>query len=320
MQQYLVRRLVILIPVFFGITLLNFVLVNLMPGDAIDAMINPRLMQSLSPDELHARRVSLGLDQPWPVRYVIWVNELVHGNLGYDFATQKPVLAEVGSLLFTTLKLQLVSFVVAVVLGILLGVYNALHQYSVFDHISTVVSYLAASVPVFFVALMLVYVFAIKLHWFPTAGQAAFRAENSLLDQLWHLILPAFVLSLGSWATLMRYCRTSVLEVMHQDYLTTARAKGLAPRTITRRHALRNALLPVITIIGLSVPGLIAGSVLVESVFNWPGMGLAIVQSIGQRNYPLLLGITAVYSVAVLLSNLTADIAYAFADPRIRYS
>lgn len=317
MSQYLRRRLLILIPVFFGITILNFVLINLMPGDAIDAMINPRQMQSMSPDELQARRHALGLDQPWPTRYVIWLNELAHGNLGYDFRTTQPVTSELGGLLISTLKLQLVAFFIAVVLGILLGVYNALHQYSLFDHGSTVVSYLSASVPVFFVALLVIYVFGIKLHWFPTSGMTG-RNSDTVVDQVSHMFLPAVVLSLGSWSVLMRYCRTSVLEVLGQDYLTTAQAKGLPWRTVVSRHALRNALLPVITIIGLSIPGLIAGSVLVETVFNWPGMGHAIVSSIGERNFPVLMGATVVFSFAVLISNLVTDIAYAVADPRIR--
>jgi peptide/nickel transport system permease protein len=320
MNQYVARRLLVLVPVFFGITFLNFALTSLMPGDAVDAMLNPRQMLSLTPAQQHERRVSMGLDQPWPTRYVIWLNELVHGNLGYDLFTQQPVLGEVASLAAATIRLQLIAFIIAIVLGIVLGIYNALHPNSVFDHLSTLFSYVSISIPVFFIAMLVIYVFAIQLHWFPTSGMTGFQiGSSSLLDQVWHMVLPTFVLSVGGWAVLMRYCRTSMLEVLHQDFLTTALAKGLDWRTVILRHALRNALIPVVTIIGLSIPGLIAGSVLVETVFNWPGMGQAIVLAIGQRNFPLVMGITVLFSVAVLLSNLVADLAYAVVDPRIRY-
>ena len=318
MREYLVRRLVILVPVFFMITVINFFLVNLMPGDAVDAMIDPRQRQTLDPEALEARRRSLGLDKSIPERYVIWIGEMSQGNLGYSFYSRKPVLEELGNKMVATFKLQIVAFVVAIVVGLLLGVYAALHQYSLFDYLSTLVSYVFASVPVFFVALLAIYGFAVTLGWFPTSGTRTLTRDASLLDELHHLALPVIVLSLGSWSQLMRYTRTSVLEVLSQDYVGTAKAKGLKWRTVVRRHALRNALLPLITIIALNVPILIAGSVLVETVFDWPGMGQASVLAIGRRDYPLMMGVMVVFSVAVLVSNLVADLGYAIADPRIR--
>ena len=318
MREYLVRRVLILIPVFFLITVINFFLMNLMPGDAVDAMIDPRMRQTLDKDALEARRRALGLDKSIPERYVIWISEMGQGNLGYSFYSRKPVLDELGSKIVATFKLQIVAFVVAVVVGLLLGVYAALHQYSVFDYASTLVSYLFASIPVFFVALLAVYGFAVTLDLFPTSGTRTLGDDPSLADELHHLALPVIVLSLGSWSVLMRYTRTSVLEVLSADYVNTAKSKGLKWRTVVRRHALRNALLPLITIIALSVPGIIGGSVLVETVFDWPGMGQASVLAIGRRDYPLMMGVMVVFSIAVLLSNLIADLAYAFADPRIR--
>jgi peptide/nickel transport system permease protein len=320
MREYIVRRLFILIPVFFGITLINFVLVNLMPGDAVDAMVDPRDRQVMRPAELQARRESLGLNKSMPERYVIWLGQMASGNLGYSYVTQKPVVGEVTTRLLATLKLQIVAFVVAIVVGLLLGVYAALHQYSVFDYAATFISYILTSVPVFFVALLAIYGLAVTLKWFPTSGVRAIGSQASLADELWHMTLPVIVLSLGSWSVLMRYTRTSVLEVLNQDYVGAAKAKGLEWRTVVRRHALRNALLPLITIIALSIPSLIAGSVLVETVFNWPGMGQATVLAIGRRDYPVIMGVIVFFSIAVLLSNLIADIAYAVADPRIRYS
>lgn len=318
MREYLLRRLAILVPVFFLISFINFGLMNLMPGDAVDAMIDPRQRQTLDKDELDARRRSLGLDKSAPERYVIWIAEMAQGNLGYSFYSRKPVLEELGNKVINTFKLQIVAFVVAIVVGLLLGVYAALHQYSLFDYVSTLVSYIFASVPVFFVALLAIYGFAVTLNWFPTSGTRTLGGEASLLDELHHLALPVIVLSLGSWSELMRYTRTSVLEVLSQDYVNTAKAKGLAWPTVVGRHALRNALLPLITIIALNVPVVIAGSVLVETVFDWPGMGQASVLAIGRRDYPLMMGVMVVFSIAVLVSNLLADIAYAVADPRIR--
>ena len=318
MREYLVRRLLILIPVFFLITVINFFLMNAMPGDAVDAMIDPRARQTLDKDALEARRRSLGLDKSIPERYLIWIGEMGQGNLGYSFYSRKPVLDEMGSKIVNTLKLQAIAFVVAVVVGLLLGVYAALHQYSVFDYASTLISYLFASIPVFFVALLAVYGLAVTFDLFPTSGMRTLGGDPSLADELHHLALPVIVLSLGSWSVLMRYTRTSVLEVLSADYVNTAKAKGLVWRTVVARHALRNALLPLITIIALSVPGIIGGSVLVETVFDWPGMGQASVLAIGRRDYPLMMGVMVVFSIAVLLSNLIADLAYAFADPRIR--
>jgi peptide/nickel transport system permease protein len=204
------------------------------------------------------------------------------------------------------------------VVGLVLGVYAALHQYSVFDYAATLVSYLLASVPVFFVALAAIYWLAVGTGWFPTSGMSTFGEEPSIADQVWHMALPVLVLAIGSWSVLMRYTRTSLLEVLGADYVTTASSKGLKWHTIVRRHALRNAFLPLITVIALSVPAIIAGSVLVETVFNWPGMGQATVVAIGRRDYPVVMGVIVIFSITVLLANLIADIAYAAADPRIR--
>lgn len=319
MNRYILRRLLVLIPVFIGITLINFFLANLLPGDVVDAMMDPRLLREWTPEQIQARREALGLNKPWPVRYVIWLKELSRGNMGYSYVTHEPVLKKIGTRAGATLKLTLISFFVAVILGIGLGVFSALKQYSFLDYLFSVLTYINISVPWFFYALVIIYVFAVKLRWFPTSGMRSYGTEYSLFDEVRHMVLPALCMALGSWATVMRYCRTSMLEVLHQEYLVTARAKGLSERILIVRHALRNALLPVITIVGLSIPGLISGSILVESVFAWPGMGQLSVAAVGQRDYPVVMGIAVLFSLTVLFTNLLTDLAYAVADPRIRY-
>lgn len=318
MNRYILRRMLILIPVFLGITLINFIFVNLMPGDAVDAMMDPRLLREWTPEQIQARRDALGLNKPWPVRYVIWLKELAQGNMGYSYITQEPVLAKIAKRAGATLKLTVVSFFFAVALGVGLGLFSALKRYSFFDYLFSLITYVSISIPWFFFALMIIYVFAVKLRWFPTSGMRQYGTESSFLDEVRHMVLPVLCMTMGGWAIVMRYCRTSMLEVLHQEYLVTARAKGLTQRTLIMRHALRNALLPVITVVGLSIPGLISGSILVEAVFGWPGMGQLSVAAIGQRDYPVLMGVCVLLSLTVLLANLVTDLAYAFADPRIR--
>jgi peptide/nickel transport system permease protein len=319
LNRYIIRRILVIIPVFLGITLVNYVLLDILPGDPVDALIDPKLLDTWTDEMIEAKRASLGLDKPWAVRYAIWLKELVSGNMGYSYYTSQPVLAELGKRLGPTLKLQSVAFASAVILGIGLGVFSALKQYSFFDYLFTVLTYINVSVPSFFYALLVVYLFAVKWRLFPTSGLRTFGQPPSLLDELKHMVLPALCLSLGSWATLMRYCRTSMLEVMHEEYITVARAKGLAQRTVVVRHALRNALTPVITIVGMSVPYIISGSVLVEAVFGWPGMGLLTLTAVYRRDYPVMMGVSVLFSGLVLASNLISDLAYAWADPRVRF-
>ncbi|MBI3941843.1 MAG: ABC transporter permease [Chloroflexi bacterium] len=319
MSQYIARRLLLLIPIFIGITLLNFILMNMLPGDAVDALIDPRMADHWTPEQLQAKRASLGLDKPWPVRYVIWLTQMSQGNFGFSYLTQKPVSEELSGRLQESLKLQIISFLTAVIFGIALGIFSALRQYSFLDYLFTIFTYINISIPGFFYALMVVYVFAIQLRWFPSSGATTYGEASSFWGDLRYIVLPAAVLAIGGWAMLMRYCRASMLEVLHQEYLATARAKGLTERAVILRHALRNALMPVITVIGLSIPSLVSGSILVETVFGWPGMGYLGVKSVNGRDYPVLMAVTVIFSLFVLFSNLLTDIAYAVADPRIRY-
>jgi peptide/nickel transport system permease protein len=318
MIKYIFRRILISIPVLIGITLITFSAYNLAPGDPISAMIDPTL--PMSGEMIEQLKEEYGLNQPMPVRYLIWLREAVKGNLGFSFASQRPVSQVIAERVPATLQLTLASLLLALALGIPLGVYSALNQYSKIDYLLTLFAFFAVSVPAFFFALGAIWIFALRLDLFPTHGMNSPSAEHVILDRAYHLILPATVLGVERVAGFLRYTRSSVLEVLGQDYMTTARAKGLPQKIVFWRHGFRNALLTLITIVALSLPGLFGGAFIIEWIFAWPGMGQLAIASITARDYPTLMGTALIGSILVLLSNLLADILYAVADPRIRYS
>lgn len=319
MQQYVLRRIFISIPVLLGVTLLAFIFVNLAPGDPISAFVDPVTRAELGEEWVKERRRQLGLDQPVVVRYVFWLRELLQGNLGYSLVGGEPVGVQVAQRLGPTFLLMGSALLIAVTLGLPLGIISAVRQYSLLDYAATVLGFVAISTPSFFLGLGLIYIFAVKLQWLPTSGMRTLGIENSPLDLLKHMVMPVTVLGLAQIPLVMRFARSTMLEVLRQDYVTTARAKGLAERVVLVRHAFRNALIPLITVIGVSVPNLLSGAVIIETIFQWPGMGLLAIRAVNSRDYPLILGVILVTGVMVLLSNLIADILYAVADPRIRY-
>jgi peptide/nickel transport system permease protein len=253
------------------------------------------------------------------VRYVLWLRELFQGNLGYSLVNHEPVLARIGRRLLPTVQLMGTAFLLGMITGIPLGILSAIRQYSLLDHLTTVLAFLGISSPSFFLGLGAIYVLSLKLDLVPTAGMQTLGASFSLIDRLHHLILPALILSVGTTASLMRYTRSSMLEVIAQDYITTARGKGLTGRQVVLRHALRNALLPVITILGLSLPGIFGGAVITEQIFQWPGIGMLSIHAVTARDYPVLMGLNLFAAILVFVGNLLADIGYAIADPRITY-
>jgi peptide/nickel transport system permease protein len=314
--RYVLHRLSISLPLLLVISIIAFTVINLAPGSPIDAMINPTL--GLSTVQEQNLREALGLNKPLPVRYVLWLGQALQGNLGYSYNSHTPVLARIGERLGPTLELMGAALLVSTVVGALFGVLAAVKAYSAWDYLLGAVSLLGFSVPSFFLALIGLYVFAARLQILPAFGMAQSATAFSLGDNLYHLILPAIVLSVELMATLTRYTRAAMLEVLHADYVTTARSKGLANLTVIGRHAFRNALLPLITVVSLRLPVLVGGAIVVEAVFQWPGMGQLSVQAIQQRDYPVLMGLTIMISIIVLLANLIADVLYAYADPRIR--
>lgn len=296
--------------------MLTYILVNLVPGNPVTMLINP----GVSPGELAALKHSLGLDKPVWVRYIIWLGQLVHGNFGYSFISEQPVLQMILTRMGATAELMGVSIGVSFLLAIPLGVLVAVRQYSAIDYLTTVSAFVWISLPSFFIGLVLIYVFSLWLNILPPSGQATIGVAPSIGDALSHLAMPAAVLALGNVGPTLRYVRASVLDVIHADYIRTAHAKGASGRRVLFRHALRNALLPAITLIGLQIPLLFSGAIITEQVFGWPGMGQLAVQAVMQRDYPTIMGLTLISAVLVLVGNLLADLLYGVADPRISYS
>lgn len=320
MQRYILRRLMLAVVLLFGITVINFLIVNLAPGDPLSRMIKPEL--GLSPDQLQGLRKQFGLDQPLTVRYVYWLKEAVKGNFGYRLSVQdhRPVGTLLRERIPRTIELMAAAIFIANAVGIVLGVISAVRRYSLLDYLLTVTAFLGISTPGFFVALGLIYLLAVRLGWFPTSGLRTPLKDPSLTDELHHLVLPAAALAIEYVAGMMRQARASMLEALGQDYIVTARAKGLRERAVVYRHALRNAALPLVTLFGLYLPGLIGGSIIIETIFGWPGMGSLAIDAVNGRDYNMLMAINVVGATIVLVTNLVTDLVYAYIDPRITYS
>jgi peptide/nickel transport system permease protein len=318
---YIFRRLLISIPVLLGITILGFLALKLSPGDPLLASSNPEVLANLAshPEILEAERKRLGFDQPvFPNQYFRWLGNVVQGDLGYSITSKRPILQEIGTRLPQTLYLMVTALSLAVLIGIPIGVITAVKQYSKTDYGLNGLSIFFASTPVFVLGLIFVYVFAVNLHWLPTS-EVHTPGRTDLADAIRHLILPASVLAIVNAAPLARYTRASMLDVLNSEYITTARSKGLANRLVILRHALRNGLIPIITLVALLIPEAIAGAVITEQIFAWNGMGQLAVKAAGARDPSLMMGIILITGVAVLLANIIADIGYSVADPRVRY-
>lgn len=319
MSQYLIRRLLLIPVLLLGITLLDFLMINLAPGDPVTAMIDPNEMARMSEAEIQARREALGLNKPLYIRYGLWVKEVLTGNLGYSIIKAQPVGEMLTDGIKNTIALMALSLLITTLIGILFGVLSAIWPYSWLDYFLTTLAFIGVAMPSFFFALILILVGALKLGWFPTSGLVTPGMPPSLLDRLSHMVLPLLALSVGGAAAILRYTRASMLEVLHEEYVTTARAKGLKAQTILLRHALVNTLLPIITVLGLQIPHLFGGAVIMETIFNIPGMGSIMVEAMNTRDYPLLMGGVLLSGLLIVGSNLLADLTYAVADPRIRY-
>jgi peptide/nickel transport system permease protein len=309
-----------------GIATIVFFVLRLAPGDPTSFYFNP----NIPPDVIEQLRRNLGLDQPLHIQYLRWMKSFFTGDFGFSFAQSRPVAQIVLEALPNTLMLTGTALVLVFLTGILIGVIQAVRQYSLFDSTSSVVSLFFYSMPSFWLALMLMLLFSLKAHqwgWpiaLPPTGITSVDYEflsvgGKIADRLSHLVLPVATLTLALAAGVARYTRGQMLEVIRQDYIRTARAKGLPERTVIMRHALRNSMLPVITLLGLYLPFLFSGTVFVEVIFAWPGMGRVIVDAIFQRDYPLIMATSFIFAVIVVLGNLLADVLYAVADPRIRY-
>jgi peptide/nickel transport system permease protein len=326
MGAYVLKRMLGAIPLLIGIATILFFVLRLAPGDPTTFYFNP----NIPPDVIEQLRRNLGLDQPLHIQYVRWIAAFFTGDFGFSFAQSRPVRDIIFEALPNTLILTGTALVLVFVIGILIGVLQAVRQYSLFDSTSSVVSLFFYSMPSFWLALMLMLVFSLKAHqwgWpiaLPPTGMMSTEYEwmawyEKIWDRISHLILPVGTLALALAAGVARYTRGQMLEVVRQDYIRTARAKGLPERTVVMKHALRNSMLPVITLLGLYLPFLFSGAIFVEMIFAWPGMGRIMVDAIFQRDYPLVMATSFVFAVVVVFGNLLADVLYAVADPRIRY-
>jgi len=323
MLWYALRRLVLTLPLLIGITFISFGVIHLAPGEPVDLQAGDLNAQS-SAQARQLLREMYGLDQPLAVQYGNWLGRLARLDFGRSFAPDaRPVLQKIGERLPVTLMLNIVELLIIVALAVPIGMVSATRQYSAFDKITTVFVFIGFATPDFWLALLLMILFGTELGWLPISGLRSLNWEYmSFWRQQWdfvgHLILPILVATFGGLAGFSRYMRQSMLEVIRQDYIQSARAKGLSERVVIGKHALRNAMLPLVTILGLSLPGLIGGSVIVESIFAIPGMGQLMVQAVFERDYPVIMGNLVIVAVLTLVANLLADIAYGLVDPRIR--
>jgi len=324
MLAYVLRRLVLALPLLLGITFVSFLVIHLAPGDPVAALAGGDLTTTHDP-KLYAQTVKdYGLDKPLPVQYWNWLSRLARLDFGRSFAPHgRPVLTMIGERLAITLLLNIVEILIIVALAVPIGVLSATRQYSTFDKATTMFVFIGFATPDFWLALLLMILFGVQLGWLPISGLRSMNAEYltfwaQQVDFLSHLLLPITVATFGGLAGFSRYMRQSMLEVVRQDYIQSARAKGLTERVVVGKHALRNALLPIVTILGLSLPGLIGGSVIVETIFAIPGMGQLMVQAAFERDYPVLMGNLVIVSMITLFANLAADVAYGLVDPRIR--
>jgi peptide/nickel transport system permease protein len=312
--RFLIRRVLQTVILLLVVSLIVFALVTRAPG-------GPAILldRNMGADEIARMRAILGLDRPLPVQYVRWLEQVLRGNLGISYQAGVPVLEIVGQMLPNTLLLSAAALALSLIVALPAGLISAARPYSSADHAVTLLALFGISVPTFWLGLMLILVFSIGLGWLPPGGMQTIGASGSVLDVARHLVLPAIVLGSANMALFARYTRSSTMSVLRQDYVRTARSKGLPERAVLYRHALRNALLTIVTVVGLQLPRLVGGAAITETVFAWPGMGSLAVRAAFERDYPMIMGITLVISAVVAASSLLVDVLYVYIDPRIHY-
>ena len=321
MSTFVIRRLAQMVPLLFLVTFITFGLINAAGSPVSGLEINPRVR----PEDVARIKENLGLNEPWTTRYFVWVGNLIQGDLGISLVNSRPVLGEILNVLPNTLLLTGVSVLVAIAIALPIGIYSAVRRNSVFDRITTVGAVAGFAVPTVWLGLLLIILFAVKFReWgfaysFPVGGMRELRGESGFWDRVEHLILPVTALAIPQVASWTRYIRSSMLEIIRQDYVRTAEAKGLKERRVLYGHAFRNALLPLVTLVGLNIPELFGGALIVENIFAWNGMGRLAYESIQKNDHTLVIGTTLFFAILTILGNLISDVLYAVFDPRIRY-
>lgn len=313
MGKYIIKRILIAIPVLIGITIIDYAIMC-MAGSPLAMLQGPRV----SAEAVQLREIALGLDKPFYIQYLVWMKQLLHGNMGYSIKTYQSVSAMIGSHIGPTLLLMGTSLLVSLLLAVPAGIFSAVRQYSKGDYAVVTASFLSSSIPGFFLSLLLIYVFTVKLGWLPSSGMVTLGTEGGAADVARHMVMPVLVLATSMAGTNIRYIRSAVLEILQQDYLRTARAKGIGRFLVINKHALRNALIPIVTVVGMEIPVLFGGQVIIEQVFSWPGLGLMTMSAISNRDYPVIMGVCLLSAVVVLAANLITDILYALVDPTIQ--
>lgn len=313
MGKYILKRILIAIPVLIGITLIDYAIMCL-AGSPLEMLKGPRISDAA----LQAKEIAAGLDKPLIVQYFVWLWQLLQGNLGYSMKSYEPVGVMIGSHIGPTLLLMGASLALSLLIAVPAGIYSAVKQYSKGDYAVVTASFIGSSIPSFFLALILIYIFTVKLGILPSGGMNTLGMDGSVADTIRHMVLPVTVLAVSLAGGNIRYIRSSFLEILQQDYLRTARAKGIGYKRVIWKHAMRNALLPIVTVIGMQIPMLFGGAVIIEQVFSWPGLGLMTMTAIMGRDYPVIMGVCLLSAVVVLVSNLITDILYALVDPTIQ--
>ncbi|WAA09308.1 ABC transporter permease [Fervidibacillus albus] len=319
MYQYIIRRILVFIPMLFALTIIVFALLKAAPGDPYTKILDP----DLDPSVLEEAREAAGYNDPAPVQYFRWLSLAAQGDFGESTRyVGRDVSELILSRLPNTIYLGVFSLLVTLIVAIPIGIYSARNPYSPLDYFATGFGFFGLAVPNFFFGLVAIYLFAIQLGWFPSQGYISSSRSGGFegfLDRIHHLVLPGLTLGLASTASYMRYMRSEVLAVLGSDYIRTARAKGLTERTVLYKHTLRNALIPIITLFGFEFGAIVSGAVITEGVFTFPGIGMLLLESIGNRDYPVIMALTLMFGLFILIGNLIADILYSIVDPRIRY-
>lgn len=316
MIKYLFKRLIQAIPLLLGISIISFIAMKIMPGGPLAGILmNPKV----TPADVERLKALWGLDQPLHMQYFKWLGSLFLGDWGFSYRTGLPVLESILNRLPNTILLMFFSYLLSLAVAIPVGIYSALKRYSFFDYLFTVFSFIGVAVPTFWFGIMMQLVFSVELGWLPSSGMMNAGAGFSIVDRLEHMVMPVIVLGLVNMASWSRYMRSSMIETLNQDYIRTARAKGLSEKVVNFRHGLRNALIPIVTLLGLSLPAIFGGAVITEQIFAWPGMGSLFITSVYSRDYSILMGCLMLTAVTVVFGNILADLAYGVLDPRIKY-
>ena len=313
MRRYIVKRILQMIPVIILVSIFSFMIIHFAPGDPINMYIR----QDMTQQEIDELRVDLGLDGTIAEQYLAWLSNICRGNWGNSLINHQPVAKQIFEKLPATLLLMGTSFVLSILMSIPLGLVSGMKKNKAADQFISIFAYIGISIPAFWLALMLIIIFSLNLHWLPSNGMRTV-GSNSVLDILWHLILPGIGLSVGNTAVFTRYIRSNTITQLEEEYVLTAKAKGVSKRRIMTGHVLKNCLLPIITIAGMNLASLVTGSFIIESVFGWPGMGTLGMSAINSRDYPMIMGFTMLSCVILIIGNFIADLLYGVADPRIK--